>query len=116
LNEFQLDEITKQQIRELLRVSFPDEDFRGRTYFKQLPHYRLLLKHENFLVGQLGLYYRVMTLRGEPIRVLGIIDLAIVSTYQGQGLGTELLQEVDSIAQRHSNNIDFLILIDDKHR
>lgn len=115
VEEFKLDEATKKQIAHLLKVSFPEEEFHGRTYFKQLPHYRLLLKEEDVLIAQLGLDYRVMSLDGKPIKVLGIVDLTVLPTHQGRGFGTRLLEELCRIAEREKHNIDFLFLVADKH-
>jgi GNAT superfamily N-acetyltransferase len=115
IDEFKLNNSIKKQIIELLKVSFPEENYNGRTYFKQLPHYRLLLKNKGKLMGQLGLDYRVMLLNEQPIRVLGVIDFAIFPEYQGQGLGTYLLSELDNIVKKHGGNIDFLLLVADKH-
>ncbi len=115
-DEFRLDKETKKQIADLLKICFPEEEFNGRTYFKQLPHYRLVLKEDEKLIGQLGLDYRVMTLGGQPITVLGIIDLTILPDFQGQGLGTKLLNELDNIVTKCADNIDFLFLVADKHK
>lgn len=116
IDEFKIDEKTKSDIAELLQMSFPEEDFKGRTYFKQLPHYRLLLKENDKLIGQLGLDYRVMSLNKKVIRVMGIIDLMIDKEFQGKGYGTKLLKEIDNITKNFSNNIDFLFLVADKHK
>ena len=116
IEEFKLDEKTKKDIANLLKISFPEENFQGRTYFKQLPHYRLLLKIDDKLIGQLGLDYRVMSMNEKPIRVLGVIDLMIDQKFQGKGYGTILLKELDIIAESFSNNIDFLFLVADKHK
>ncbi|HEU4496736.1 MAG TPA: GNAT family N-acetyltransferase, partial [Flavobacterium sp.] len=93
IDEFRLEKTVKKQIASLLKICFPEEEFHGRTYFKQLPHYRLLLKKDERLIGQLGLDYRVMLLGKKPITVLGVIDLAILPEFQGQGFGTELLRK-----------------------
>jgi GNAT superfamily N-acetyltransferase len=116
IDEFRLDSLTKKQIADLLKNCFPEEEFFGRTYFKQLPHYRLLLKDEQKLICQLGLDYRIMKLGEQPIKVLGVIDLTILPERQGQGLGTKLLQRLDVIVSKHINNIDFLFLAADKHK
>lgn len=115
VDEFRLDESAKAQVNRLLTVCFPETDYGGRTYFKQLPHYRLLLWEDDGLIGQLGLDYRVMTLGGAPARVLGVIDLAIRPTHQRRGLGTKMLAELDAVAERFHHNIDFLFLVADKH-
>ena len=116
IEEFKLDKLIKNQIAGLLKMCFPEEEFNGRTYFKQLPHYRLLLKEDQTLIGQLGLDYRVMTLNGKPINVLGVIDLTVLPGYQGQGFGTKLLNKLDEIIINHVENIDFLLLAADKHQ
>jgi predicted N-acetyltransferase YhbS len=116
IDEFRLDKETKKQITDLIKICFPEVEFNGRTYFKQLPHYRLLLKEETKVVGQIGLDYRVMTLNGKPINVLGIIDLTVLPSYQGQGFGTKLLKELDKIVEQNNLNIDFLFLVSDNHK
>ncbi|MCP4441248.1 MAG: GNAT family N-acetyltransferase [Aureispira sp.] len=113
IEEFRLEESTKNQISDLLKLSFLEVEFHNRTYFKQLPQYRLLLKNKEELIGQLGLDYRVMTLNAKPIRVIGIIDFAVFPTHQGKGYGTKLLNKLDAIAKEHINNIDFLFLVTD---
>lgn len=116
IEEFRLDADTKKQIADLVRVCFPEEEFNGRTYFKQLPHYRLLLKEKTKVIGQLGLDYRVMKLNDKAINVLGIIDLTVLPSYQGQGFGTKLLKELDKIVAQNIHNVDFLFLVADKHK
>ena len=92
IDELALDAETKLQIADLMKLCFPEEDFHGRHYFKQLPHYRLLLKNQNQLIGQLGLDYRVMTLNGESINVLGVMEFAIFPQYQKKRYGKAFTQ------------------------
>ena len=115
IDELALDVETKLQIADLMKACFPEEDFHGRHYFKQLPHYRLLLKDKNQLIGQLGLDYRVMTLNGESINVLGVMEFAIFPQYQKQGMARLLLNELDQLAQKFQTNIDFIFLVADQH-
>ncbi|MBL7785415.1 MAG: GNAT family N-acetyltransferase [Chitinophagales bacterium] len=116
IQELCIDAITKQQIAALLQICFPEVAFNGRTYFKQLPHYRLLLKENEQLLAQVGLDYRVMTLNAQAINVLGIIDLAVTPEWQGKGIGTKLLKAVDQLVNTHIHNVDFLFLVADKHQ
>lgn len=113
INEFQIDTNTSKEINELLQSVFADIDFRGRDYFKQLPHYRLLAQKDERLVGHLGIDYRVMNLNGHAVKVFGVIDLCVSPAAQGQGIGKQLMLEFEAIAQRHANKIDFLFLVTD---
>lgn len=114
-NEFQLDLHTQQQIAQLLELCFPEEQFHGRTYFKQRPHYRLLLKDNENLMGQIALDYRVMLLNHQPIHVLGLIDVAVFPEFQGRGCATQLMFKLLEIAQNFHWNIDFLFLVSEHH-
>ncbi len=112
VNEFELDSATQADLAALLAVCFPDIDFDGRAFYKQLPHYRLLLRCPNGkLVGQLAIDYRIMNLNNEIWRVMGLIDLAVHPKYRGKGLAKKLLQSLESIAQAHKHNIDALYLV-----
>ena len=110
IEEFKLSHDLKTQIAELLKICFPDACFYGRTYFKQLPHYRLILSVDQQLVGQLALDYRVMRLNQQPIYVLGLIDFAIHPHYQNQGYSKLLIRALEHMVAKFEQNIDFLLL------
>ncbi|TCI30263.1 GNAT family N-acetyltransferase [Exiguobacterium sp. SL-10] len=110
--ELELDETLSNEIRELLVVSF-EPLYPNRRYFKQLPHLRLLaFGDEGQVVGHVGLDYRVMNLNGEPIQVLGVIDLCVKKEMQGDGIGKALLDEVIDVGE--TNQVDFLLLFADR--
>ena len=113
VNEFELSEETKGQLASLLKISFPEVNYNGRHYFKQLPHYRLLLKNNSLVIGQLALDFRVMTLDGIPINVLGVIDFAIAPEFRRNGNGKFLMQQLLDKAYFFKNNIDFIFLVTD---
>lgn len=113
INEFEIDADCSSQIAALLKLCFPEADYNGRTFFKQLPHYRFLLKDDNQVWGQVAIDYRVMNLNGSMVRVFGIIDLVVHPDKQGRGCGTMLMKEVEKTAKAHSANIDFLFLVTD---
>ena len=114
VNELEINSVTKSEIASLLDAVFPDTNYVNRHFFKQLPHYRLLLRDNNNLVGHMGIDYRVMNLNGELITVLGVIDLAVHPHFQGKGLGTNLMNEFDRIASNFHNNVDFTFLVTDR--
>ena len=83
---------------------------RGRTYFKQLPHARLLARQPE-LVGQVGLDLRILRVGSEVVRVLGIIDLCVAPAQRGRGLATRLLQAAEATAADWG--AEFLVLFAD---
>ncbi|WP_445116451.1 GNAT family N-acetyltransferase [Acinetobacter sp. WZC-1] len=110
LEEFKLDSETEAHISNLLRLCFPQQNFEGRSYFRQRPHYRLLMTVDDRLVGQMGLDYRMMCLNQQPVAVLGIIDLAIDPECRHKGYATLLLKALDHLVDKFPHNIDFLLL------
>ena len=85
--------------------------FYDRNYFKQPPHYRILAKENNKLIGQIGLDYRAMNLDGNPIKVLGIIDICVDSKHRNRGIGKTLLKKVDDLSLEFSDKVDFIFLV-----
>ena len=110
--DFAVHEEQSEEIARLLSVCFPDhkDDYRGRDYFKQLPHHRLLAFNDNELIGHLGIDFRVMNLNGNPVRVFGALDLCVSPEHRRTGIATGLLQRFEDIA-RDSCRVDFLFLV-----
>lgn len=110
--ELEIDETLSNDLSDLLVASF-EPLYPNRRYFKQLPHFRLLaFGDEGQVVGHVGLDYRVMNLNGEPIHVLGVIDLCVREEMRGNDIGKALLNEVIDLGE--TNQVDFLLLIADR--
>ena len=109
--EFQISEKDSIAINNLVQKSFPEVDYKSRDYFKQTPHYRILAKENDTLIGQVGPDYRVMKLGNSPIKVLGLIDICIYSRHRENGIGEKLLQKADKLSLEFSERIDFLFLV-----
>ncbi len=92
----------------LLDAAFPDT-FDGRTYFKQQPHSRLLAHHDDRLVGQVGLEFRVINVGGALLEICGIVDLCVAHCAQRRGIGSQLLVRAEELAVGR----DFMVLIAD---
>jgi len=91
---------------------FP-ETFEGRTYFKQLPHVRLLAKEGESIVGQVGIDGRVVNVEGTSVSIFGLIDLAVHPARRGKRVGTLLLAEAERIARVCER--EFLVLMANRH-
>lgn len=100
------------QLEILLDQCFPNT-FAGRTYFKQLPHFRLLALDEGSVVAQVGIDARVVTVGGTTVSILGLIDTAVHPARRGQRIATRLLAEAERIAR--AGQRDFLVLMADRH-
>ena len=75
--DFQLTKSEKHKVLTILQETFPGF-FTDRIYYKQVPHFRLLLQSDaGEWVGQVGIDCRMMALNGVPISVFGIIDLCV---------------------------------------
>ncbi|WP_214884691.1 MULTISPECIES: GNAT family N-acetyltransferase [unclassified Exiguobacterium] len=110
--EFEIGKALDKQLTELLMKSF-DSLYHERSYFKQLPHLRLIaFDEQQHVIGQVGLDFRVMNLNGDPIRVLGIIDLCVQEEWQGRGIGGALMERVIALGNEH--RIEFLLLFADR--
>lgn len=110
--EYALSDEVSAQLRSLLDTCFPDT-FAGRTYFKQLPHARLLAMEGESVIGQVGIDGRVINVGGTVVSILGLIDLAVLPAKRGQGVGTQLLAEAERIAR--AGGQEFLVLMADRH-
>lgn len=99
-------------LRKLLDKCFPDT-FESRIYFKQLPHFRLIMREDSHIIGQAGLDFRIILVGKTHIAVVGIIDLCITEKLRHQGFGTRLLKRAEKFARYAS--ADFLVLMADRH-
>lgn len=102
----------RPQLRLLLDECFPDT-FEGRTYFKQLPHVRLLAMDGELLVGQVGIDGRIINVEGTTVSIFGLIDMAVHPSRRGKGVGTLLLVQAERIARAYER--EFLVLMADRH-
>ena len=113
--ELDLETEVQQQIAALVQQVFPESEYQGRFYFKQLAHSRLLVSDDGKVVAHAGLDYRLMRMNETPVKVLGIIDLAVAPDYQGRGLGGLILKKAEEIARNSALGVDFLFLVADIH-
>ena len=97
-------------LSQLLDMCFPDT-FDGRTYFKQRPHHRLIALHGETLIAQVGIDFRVVNVAGVTLNVCGLIDLCVHPDHRNAGLAGSLLE----VAQEMARNVDFLVLMADRH-
>lgn len=108
--ELDVEHSVKEDIQELRNSCFPEYSF-DRSYYKQLPHYRVVEYKDAQLIGYMGLDYRVVSVNGLPFKTLGVIDLCVSSDFRGKGLASEMLASLSSYAE--CRDVDFLMSIAD---
>lgn len=104
--------LREADLAKLLDACFPDT-FEGRTYFKQLPHARLIVRQPD-LVAQVGLDLRICRVGSELLRILGLIDLCVAPGHRNQGLAGRLLQAAEATAADWG--AEFVVLFADSPR
>ena len=100
-------------IARLREEAFPDFA-PDRSYFKQLPHLRVLASGGRSIVGHAGIDYRVMSVAEVPVRVLGLIDICVAAEHRSQGIGGRLVEAALGFARARS--IPFALLVADDQR
>lgn len=103
----------EQRIEQLRNTCFPEHSV-PRSYYKQRPHFRLLIHEGDTLLAHVGLDYRMVSVAAQPLSILGIIDLCVRPSARGQGLASQLIKAVIELGT--SRAIDFLMLAADDPR
>lgn len=107
-SEFELTKDIQQQIAALLQICFPDTDYHGFHYYKQLPHFRLLAYEDEMLIGHVAIDFRVMRLNDQPINVMGIIELCVLEDRRNHYIASFLLEEAEKLAKASTTDFMFL--------
>jgi GNAT superfamily N-acetyltransferase len=108
--EIEVKDSLKSDIQKLRNLCFPEFAL-DRSYYKQLPHYRVISYKGSELSAYLGLDYRIISIDGVAIKILGIIDFCVLPALRGQGIGSKVLSFVTDFAE--TKDVDFLVLIAD---
>lgn len=109
--EMAIDAVVERDLSRLLDLCFPGT-FEGRSYFKQLPHARLICRQDGEIVGQAGLDYRVIRVAADVVRVLGIVDLCVAPHLRLNGRASAMLDMAALVASEA--RAEFTMLFADK--
>lgn len=111
VSEHEIDECAEQELANLLDRCFPGT-FEARTYFKQLPHRRLIAEKGGAIVGQMGIDHRIIRVGEKILEIAGAIDLCVSPEVQNRGIASHLLEAFE----RRFQNADFFVLMADDQR
>lgn len=107
-SEFEITKEIQLQIAVLLQKCFPNTNYHGLHYFKQLPQYRLLAYEDEMLIGHVGIDYRIMRLNNQPVTVFGVIELCVLEERRNHYIASFLLEEAEKLAK--NSTADFMFL------
>ena len=85
----------------------------GRTWFKQIPHERLLARSGSDLMGLVGMEYRVVRVGEAIVPILGIVDLCVAPAARRPGIDSGRLAldccpaVFRPLSRRHAQNPSF---------
>lgn len=107
VDEVDISTVVHGQIHELLSQCFSGYP-KGKSYFKQVPHFRLLMKNKNELIGHVAIDHRMVSVGNDIHRIFGVADLCIDENYQSHNLASQILDRLNSLAKK--SGVDFIIL------
>ncbi|MEL6986468.1 MAG: GNAT family N-acetyltransferase, partial [Bacteroidota bacterium] len=107
VEEIKLSPKINESIIALLGVCFPNYP-KGRSYYHQIPDYRLLAYEDKKLVGQMSVDHRMMNISGKHAKVLGISDFCVHPKMRKKHISSKMLLELEAFAKKY--RIQFLVL------
>ncbi|MDX2067085.1 MAG: GNAT family N-acetyltransferase [Haliscomenobacter sp.] len=108
LPDYLLSPTQRAQITTLLQSSFPQ--YPPRAHFRQIPHFRILAHDDSgTLLGHIAVEHRLVHNAGQVLRIFGLADVCMHPDHQNKGLGTKLLNFLESLAREAQ--IEALLLI-----
>jgi predicted N-acetyltransferase YhbS len=88
-----------------------DDDFEGRSYYKQRHHLRVLGREGGDLIGHIALTFRMVTLGDETLPIIGLAEVATHPDHGGKGVASALLKETIRVAS--GTQAEFILLFGD---
>ena len=105
--EFSINSNINATIQVLLQACFPDYPSH-QTYFKQVPHSRILVWEKEVLIGHASLEYRKIKVGKTIMKTLLIGDICVLPAFQNQNIASEIIAKIESLGK--DNNLDLMVV------
>lgn len=96
-----------REIAALLDHAF-ENDYKGRSFYENRQHCRLLAVLGTRIIGHVGLSFRAVRLGDELMDIIGLGDVAVHSDFRDAGIGTALVEA--SLDEARTVGVDFAVL------
>lgn len=109
IDEFRLTAHQQSKVKTLLQTCFgTPQSAVTRIYYKQIPSRRLLVWHNDDLIGHMGSEHRVVSAARIPLKIFGVIDLCVQPECRSAGIASSMLQWLENLGKQYG--IEFIIL------
>ena len=111
IHEAELSAPDEAMIANLLTRAF-GADFDGRSYYKQRPHLRLVIREDGRIVGHMALVMRDIRLGERLCPIAGLAEVATDPERRGAGIASTLLAE--AVRRARGSLAQFMVLFGDR--
>lgn len=112
LDEMRLTPTDDAAIAALLGRAFGTADFKGRSYFQNRHHLRLVWREKGQIIGHVALSLRAIRMGDRLIQAAGVAEVATDPDHRGRGIASTLMEA--AIAAAKGSLADVLILFGDE--
>ncbi len=105
--EFSISSIVNANIQVLLQACFPDYPSH-QSYFKQVPHSRILVWEKETLIGHASLEYRKIKVGETIMKAFLIGDICVHPTFQHQHIASKIIEQIETLGKE--NGLDLMIV------
>lgn len=105
--EFSINSNINANIQVLLQACFPDYPSH-QTYFKQVPHSRILVWEKETLIGHASLEYRKIKVGETIMKAFLIGDICVLPAFQHQNIASKIIAKIEALSQE--NGLDLMIV------
>lgn len=110
--EFAIGAAELRAVKKLLRSAFPG--FPDRTFYRQLPDFRLLGYADEQLMAHMAVEHRLINNAGQLLEVFGVMDLCVDALFQRRRIASRMLEQLADLGRSHQ--VDFLVLLASQHQ
>lgn len=111
IEEMRLTRADDEAIGRLLDAAF-QTGFEGRAFYQNRHNLRLIVRHDELIVGHMALSLRAIRMGDQLVHAVGLAEVATDPAHRGKGIATAMIDE--AIREAKATLADFFILFGDQ--